>query len=62
MKQKTITVKTSAIIKREEGGFEELEFPKVNKLLDDGWIIKDVFQSTTNQNVGFLFLTFVFSK
>jgi hypothetical protein len=34
----------------------------VNQLLNDGWFIKDVHQSTTNQNFGFVFLTFVLIK
>lgn len=61
MKQKTITVKVLATM--EKGNeFLEYEFPKLNEYLNDGWIIKDVFQTATNTNVAFLFLTFVIYK
>lgn len=58
---KTITVKASATLAA-GAEFKEYEYPMVNQLLNDGWLIKDVYQSTTNQNVGFIFLTFVLFK
>jgi hypothetical protein len=61
MKQKTITVKASATL-AQGSEFKEYEYPKLNELLNDGWAIKEVYQATTNQNVGFLFLTFVLYK
>lgn len=58
---KTITVKASAIL-APGTEFKEYEYPMINQFLNKGWLIKDVLQSTTNQNVGFVFLTFVLFK
>lgn len=58
MRHKTITVKASATI-TSGTEFKEYEYPILNKYLDEGWKIKEIHQSTTNQNVGFLFLTFI---
>jgi hypothetical protein len=61
MKHKTITIKASATLATSTE-FKEYEYPKLNELLNDGWKIKEIYQATTNQNVGFLFLTFVLQK
>ena len=61
MTHKTITVKASATL-ASGAEFKEYEYPIVSQLLNDGWFVKDVFQSTTNQNVGFVFFTFVLVK
>ena len=61
MKHKSITVKASATLAQGHE-YKEYEYPVLNKYLDEGWIIKEIFQATTNQNVGFLFLTFVLVK
>lgn len=58
MKHKTITIKASATIQTGTE-FKEYEYPILNNYLDQGWKIKEIYQSTTNQNVGFIFLTFV---
>lgn len=61
MQHKTITVKASATLLNDLD-FKEYEYPVLNKYLNEGWEIKDVHQSITNQNVGFLFLTFILAK
>lgn len=67
MKEKIITVKLASMSPYKEKGKEddnyfEYEFPKLNKHLDDGWKVDEVYQSTTNVNVGFLFITFLLKK
>jgi len=58
---KTITIKAAATLKK-GAEFKEYEYPLLNKYLDEGWVIQNVYQITTNENVGFLFLTFVLTK
>lgn len=61
MQNKIITVKASATL-ASESEFKEYEYPKLNGLLNDGWKIREVITSTTNVNVGFIFLTFILQK
>ncbi|MDY8137507.1 hypothetical protein [Aquimarina sp. 2201CG5-10] len=61
MKYKTVTVQVSSTMSRDLD-FKEYEFPKVNEYLETDWMIKEVIPSTTNQNVGFLYLTFILKK
>lgn len=61
MQYKTITVQISSTMKSGTE-FKEYEFPKVNEYLEDKWMIKEVIPSTTNQNVGFLYLTYILRK
>lgn len=58
MKNKTITVKASAMLEA-SSEFKEFEYPKLNQLLNEGWKIREVIATATNVNVGFVFLTFV---
>ena len=61
MQQKTITVKVLATM--EKGNeFIEYEFPIINEYLNNGWEINNVYQTTSNTNVAFLFITFVIYK
>ena len=58
---KTITVKVAATLPQDEE-FKEYEFPTLKNYLDDGWDISNIHQSTTEENVGFVFLTYVLFK
>ncbi len=61
MAQKVITVKLKGVM--EQGKLiEEFEPDELNKLLADDWIITDMQQTTTQANVGFLYLTYTLSK
>ncbi|MEQ8422163.1 MAG: hypothetical protein RIB64_19305 [Arenibacter algicola] len=61
MKYKTLTVQVASTMGR-DFDFKEYEFPKINEYLENDWMIKEVIPSTTNQNVGFLYLTFILNK
>lgn len=61
MQNKTITVKASATLAA-GSEFKEYEYPQLNGLLNGGWKIREVITSTTNVNVGFIFLTFILQK
>ncbi|WP_405199111.1 hypothetical protein [Christiangramia sp. LLG6405-1] len=58
MQYRTLTVKMSSIMDRETE-YKEFQFPKLNELLEAGWGIKEIIPATTNQNVGFVFLTYI---
>lgn len=61
MKNKTITIKASALIPTGTY-FVEFEWPEVKKALEDGWLIKDVVHTPTNTNVAFVFITYILYK
>lgn len=55
---KSITIKASATLPS-GSEFKEYEYPILNEYLNNGWTIHEIHQTTTNTNVGFLFLTFI---
>jgi hypothetical protein len=61
MNTRIITIKLVATLDGKLD-FKEYQFPELTKLLESGWNIRKVHQATTNENVGFLFLTFELEK
>jgi uncharacterized BrkB/YihY/UPF0761 family membrane protein len=61
MKQKVITVR---VIGYENNDFTEHEFPKINKLLEDGWNIVNVYlqQVESQHTAGVAIITFILNK
>lgn len=60
-KLKTITVKAKST-ESVSSEFTEYEYPLINKYFNEGWGLISTHFNTTEQNVGFLFITFIIYK
>lgn len=58
-KQKVLTIN---VLTRTDSKFTEIEFPILNKYLDDGYIVKEVHQIAPSQNLYLVTLTFILEK
>jgi len=58
-KQKVVSIN---VLTRTENKFTEIEYPILNKYLEDGYIVKEVHQISPSQNLYVITLTFVLEK
>jgi len=62
-KQKVITVNINSSKIDEVTGYNEIELTKINKYLDDGWIVISKFSTVSNaNNLYCVNLTFILEK
>lgn len=60
--QKVVTVNVVARPSKDDGSFSELEFPVLNKYLDDGFKVISVYQIAPSPNLYCSTITFVLEK